>query len=293
MLAAPLVIALCAVAEATWRLSCWACVTRRSQKAEPLGAQSEPAFGRPSNATPVALPLSGGITPRISLRGLESGIDHGRGSIEAHGSPARNPPSHLLPWACRTLGFPSSPVPLGLLVHLLVCLAVSVSYLFPRNGTGAMLGAASVGFVLCAGDAAGLGLSFLYWRRAGGWEWQMPLLSRAWALGTALGWPLALVWLDSGVAVFHVGGVAVWGALGVELAGTGECSKCISSQGLAPQLAGLGVFSLAFVVAAALTTAPMEMERALMANVVLPCFLGLHLSACRGMGQGGPASASG
>eukprot|EP00906_Rhabdomonas_costata_P037775 RCo053280 len=291
MLVAHLIIALCAVAEAAWRLSCWACA-RQTQKADPPGSQNEATFGRPSNATPASFGLSVATTPRISLRGLESGIDPSHGSSEAHGSPPRTTLSRLVPWACRALGFPSSRVPLSLLVHLLVCGTVSVSYLFPCEGAGASLGAALFGFGLCAGDAAALVLSFVHWRRARGWEWQMPLLSRAWALGTAMAWPLSLVWLDSGVAVFHLGGVAVWGALGVELLCTGKCSTCSGSQGLAPQLAGLGVYSLAFVVATALASAPLEIERALVANWVLPCFLGLHISSSRGVGMGCAPSAS-
>eukprot|EP00906_Rhabdomonas_costata_P003039 RCo004699 len=162
MLAAPVIIAFCAIAETAWGLYCWACA-RQSLKAEHPAAQSEAAFGRPSNATTAAFGLSVGNNPRISLGALESGIDPGRGSSETHGSPTRTTPSRLLSGSCSTVGFPSNLIPLILLVHLLVCGAVSVSYLFPCEGAGVMLGAAWVGFGLCGGDGAALGVTFVQW----------------------------------------------------------------------------------------------------------------------------------
>eukprot|EP00906_Rhabdomonas_costata_P037772 RCo053276 len=176
-----------------------------------------------------------------------------------------------------------------LAVHLIVCIAISVSYLFRCDGAGAMLAAAAMGFGLSVGDCAVI-VACILARRDRGWSFGLgiPSVACGWVMATSVAWPLALVWLDnssSGVAVVHFAGLALWGAIAALVACclSDEHRLCpvsgtddSTSEHIWSWCAVMAIYIAALVVAGIFAPAALELQRALVFEVVVPVFLLLH-----------------
>eukprot|EP00906_Rhabdomonas_costata_P037806 RCo053340 len=268
MLVLPIGAATCGILEAIWELWCSALSPRFQEKFPHVSSDNE------LSTADIRLPqVSGAHTIALSTFSLVT-------------------PSESLPRKTHL-----DTVSQALIVHLIVCVAVSVSYLFHCDGAGPLLGAASVGFGLCAGDAVALGLSLVLGRSRGwrcGFRSWMLALTRGWVVATALAWPLALVWLDSSsVAVSHLSGVVVWGVVGVLAAfseanpsstyqlSTTSVSTVIGTKSPAVRLAVLGVYSVSLALAGIFVPCSVSAERALLFEVVIPFYAWLHFSFFR------------
>eukprot|EP00906_Rhabdomonas_costata_P026499 RCo037724 len=262
MLAVALTALACGLLEAAW--SIWSyTVASNTAEEHVTHSPSELDFGAPA-ASPVGVPgTRPRITPAMSAFSLVM-------------SPPKPTKSISIPLVSHALA-----------VHLIVCAAISVSYLFRFDGAVAVLKAAAVGFGLCAGDAVALGLSLVPGKSVRGWSlgpW-IPAISRGWMASSALAWPLTLVWLGgvSSLAGLFLAGVVVWGLIGMQVVcsqaevssiyqvpTTSVAAASEGSRALFLHVTAVGVYSGTLLVTSILITADLAVQRALLAGVVVP-----------------------
>eukprot|EP00906_Rhabdomonas_costata_P037771 RCo053274 len=290
MLVVPLAVGALALLEIAWALHSWALSRRAS-----TGWDGPPAFttitATPSTCrsgtelTPLG-PLSTPVGPLSTPVGPRAHIASAR-SFSSIPLSMPTPLSHHP--TQRTVSFQPYAT---LLAHLLACAAISISFLLPCEDSGPQLTAAAVGLVLSLVDGIALGLlgSVGRWPRRLR-RWPFASLAHAWAATSALAWPLGLVWVDGsggGVAILHLAGVAVWGVAGV-LAVSGDTAGHFRSStgflgcrdGVKARVLCLAVqlgYSAALAIAGLFVPASGVVQRALLAEVIAPAFLLIHLS---------------